>query len=863
MLLVLMLSLPSSGQQKDGAKKRYDQKHDNPAEAIQYARKLQMSEQKQPPPPAAMAKAIAQVRELRKAVAQRAAIHPAAMAAFAGRGVQTKTVGGIPVGPLAGVLGSDIRLSTADLAAQLPQPRVQALQAALTRPLAAPLRASINPRGWVWLGPGNIGGRTRSILVHPQQPTTMWLGGVDGGVWRTRDGGATWAPLYDFMANMAVSCMVLDPQDPKTIYAGTGEGFFNVDAVRGFGIFKSTDEGDTWNQLAATQTDDFRYINRLAMASDQSALLVATHKGLFRSTDQGASFALANLRTAPDQVQPFNQEVLDVGCHPADQNTPANNQLCVCGSRAGQSFFSTDGGQTWDKATGITQQQITSLVDDGRVELTYALAKPDVVYASVNWNKGEVYQSTDGGKTFTRRSTPGHLSDPNDSTRASQGWYGNCVWAGDPTDPNLVIVGGIDLWRSSNAAGNFTQISDWNKSPVSAHADHHVIVSHPSYDGVSNRTVFFGNDGGIYQAADVELVQRETGWMPLNHGLGITQYYSCAGNIQTNRIYGGAQDNGTLLFTPVQTPPVPNMGTEGHQDLAGGDGTFAAADPQDPREIFYGSYPGLAVHRSLGGKRAEVIINGLTEVDDQTAGFVAPIVLDPNDATRLLAGGVKLWLANGRDAAPQWKSIKDPLPSPGPNLRTTAISAIAVAQGNSDVIWVGYEFNPDDPSTTGAVFRTSNGTMDVPQWSEVDTGLPKRHCTRLVIAPDGSAVYATFGGYAPSNLWRTNDNGQTWQPVSQPLPEVPFYDVAVHPDNAKILILATEVGIFVSDDGGTTWSPTNQGPTNCSVAQLVWMNKTLVVATHGRGIFKIDLSQTNPPPPPKTKPTVKALVPPQ
>jgi hypothetical protein len=186
---------------------------------------------------------------------------------------------------------------------------------------------------------------------------------------------------------------------------------------------------------------------------------------------------------------------------------------------------------------------------------------------------------------------------------------------------------------------------------------------------------------------------------------------------------------------------------------------------------------------------------------------------------------------------------------------------VAVAQNHSEIIWVGYEFNPDDPSNTGAVFRTSDGTKNTPQWTKADAGLPKRHCTRLIISPDGTMVYATFGGYTPNNLWQTSDDGQTWEPMgSKILPVVPFYDVAIHPSNPKILILATDVGIFVTDDGGTNWSPTNQGPTNCSVAQLVWMNKVLVAATHGRGIFKIDLSQPSPPPPPRTKPAVKELI---
>lgn len=161
-----------------------------------------------------------------------------------------------------------------------------------------------------------------------------------------------------------------------------------------------------------------------------------------------------------------------------------------------------------------------------------------------------------------------------------------------------------------------------------------------------------------------------------------------------------------------------------------------------------------------------------------------------------------------------------------------------MAVGNSDVIWVGHN--------NGDVYRTTNGTAVTPSWSKMDGNgsmpLPSRYNTRLTIDPtDHKVVYATFGGYSRGNVWKTTDGGMNWTNIGAQLPETPVRSLVIHPDRPKHLYIGTGVGIFASENGGTTWSPTNEGPTNCSVDELFWMKKTLVAATHGRGLFKIDL----------------------
>jgi photosystem II stability/assembly factor-like uncharacterized protein len=706
--------------------------------------------------------------------------------------------------------------------------------------------AGIGPAAsWEWLGPGNIGGRTRGIVVDPGQPARMWAASAGGGVWHTGDGGTTWATVGDFLGNLACSCLVLEPAMAPaahpTIYVGTGEGFGNVDAIAGNGIFTSTD-GTTWRVLAATQTPDFRFINRVA--SSGGVLLAATTTGIFRSSD-------------PDRVvwtKVLDGRVADVKFDPRD-----NGRAVAGGARGGEVWLSTDGGQTWSPA-GHGGFWL------GRVELAYATGNPDIVYASVQMANGEIWRSVDGGATYVPRRTrtatgaaAPYLGD--------QGWYANAIWAGDPTDPNLVVVGGVNLWRSTDGGDVLAEISTWSAHPDSAHADQHAIVAHPDYDGAGNRTVFFGNDGGVCVAADLDAVGREDtppytqGWTELANAFGATQFYGGAGNPTSGMIIGGAQDNGTLRYHPAQ-------GTERWTTIFGGDGGWCAADPTDP-DFCYGEYTFLNIHRNTDGgttedERGDRYISGqFFNFDEREwdwkpiphripdakpvlgrpmqALFIAPFLLDPNEPNRILAGGRSLWRTNdartpNTDATgPTWASIKDPLGAP--NDRGLEISALAIAAGDSDTVWAGH--------VNGAVFRTADATAASPTWLPVTSATfpPRRYCACITVDPvDKRVVYVAFAAYARPNLWRTRDGGATWTDVSATLPAAPVRAVAVHPRRTTFVYAGTEVGLFASEDGGATWTPTNQGPANCSVDDLFWMGEDLVSVTHGRGMFRIDLS---------------------
>lgn len=680
---------------------------------------------------------------------------------------------------------------------------------------------------WQWLGPGNIGGRTRAIVIHPSQPDRMLAASAGGGVWFTANGGARWDPIDDFMANLAVSCLAIDPTQPDIVYAGTGEGFGNADALRGGGLFRIVG-GNSWQAIPGTQ--GFAAVNRLAVSADGQVVLAATPAGLMRSADPA--------RATWTAVLPGS--LADVKCHPTDP------RLAVAGAVDGGCWFSQDGGASWSPSTHAGAW-------GGRVELAYARAKPSVVYASVDSDAGgELWRSTNGGKSFTRRPAKGSDGKPAPFL-GGQGWYGNVVWAGDPTNANLVLIGGVNLWRSTDGGGKLREISTWWDSR-SVHADHHAIVAHPGYDGKKNFTLFLGNDGGIYKVADQRQLGSESkppyikGYQELNNNYGVTQFYGGAVHAGSGRVVAGAQDNGSLALQP-------GADSEHWNSWAGGDGGYCAAHPGND-QVFYGEYVHLNIYRNADGAHTDnpdSYISGqfwnvnqwswkpapfqIPDARTETALFIAPFVLDPANPQRLLGGGLSLWQTLDADTpstptqGPSWKAIKPAVGSP--------ISAIAIAPGHPEVVWVGH----DD----GRVFVSTNATAATPTWAACSGSAPKlkaqRQCARLLPGAQGPKVaYALFGGYVADNLWRTDDGGASWTPLGRKLPAAPANTLAQHPNKPQLLYIGTEVGLFSSEDGGLTWAPTNQGPANVAVSELFWAGTTLYAATHGRGMYRIDLS---------------------
>ncbi len=296
---------------------------------------------------------------------------------------------------------------------------------------------------WVERGPGTVGGRTRTIVVDPEDLNTWYAGAVGGGVWKgTRyidefgQERIDWIPLTDHLPSLSVSAMALSKSNPDVIYVGTGEGFGNVDAASGVGIFKTTDRGLTWTQLSATvvpSDEGWRWVNRILISPENpDVVVVATNAGIYRTVNGGSSF---------DQV--YQGPVQDLRAH------PDRFDVQFAGQNGGPVLRSRDGGVTWEESL------YNFPTGSGRIELAIAPTDPNVVYAAVDALNGELYRTIDGGETWRYVAETGPFET---EWLGFQGWYNNTISV-HPYSSDTVYLGGINLWKAWITDSTTTQLS--------------------------------------------------------------------------------------------------------------------------------------------------------------------------------------------------------------------------------------------------------------------------------------------------------------------------------------------------------------------------------------------------------------------
>jgi photosystem II stability/assembly factor-like uncharacterized protein len=695
---------------------------------------------------------------------------------------------------------------------------------------------------WKFLGPGNIGGRTRVLVLDPAEPRIMYTGGVSGGVWKTLNAGGEWFPICDDLANIAINSLVMHPTDRNTLYAGTGEGYFRevqrgtALPLRGDGIFVTHDAGETWTRLPSTDTEDFHYVNDLVYSGND--LYAATRTGVWRSADAGTTWS----RVLPTTVMG--------GC----LDLVRGNALFVaCGTFEQATIYRSANGQSWEAV--YTEPNM------GRTTLAIAPSDPSIVYALAASNEPGiryqgllgVFRSTANGDpgTWTARirntdptfasfmltnliSAFGDLCTNSGNGYVTMGWYCNTI-AVDPKDPNRVWTGGVDLFRSDDGGASWGVASYWwatqgdHKSFL--HADQHAIVFHPQYDGVTNKTVYFMNDGGVYRTDDpnAEVAKGERAmcdpqnskvtFTPLNNSYGVTQFYHGAVSPDGKKYIAGAQDNGTLLGEE-------DLGPNRWDLVVGGDGAYVAIDPTEP-DTMYASYQVANMFRSTnGGRSFQRITSGIA---GQQFLFIAPYTMDLTDTRRLWLGGRHMWRTPNRGQ--QWFR--------GSALLPALVSAVAVHPTNGDIVLGG--------TAGGHIVRTDHATTatETMQWQ---TTQPREgFVSSINFDPSNpNTVYATYAGFGGTHLWMSTDAGVTWAPRDSTLPDIPVHSLAVDPTRPNRLYLGTDLGVFVSLDQGLTWAVENTGFAN-AVTETVLVAKgvngpAVYAFTHGRGAWRAELT---------------------
>lgn len=664
-------------------------------------------------------------------------------------------------------------------------------------------RGGLDPLTWQARGPDNVGGRTRSLLTDPRDPDWLLAGSVSGGLWQSYDAGDTWEVVNDVMQNLAVGCLVRDPNNLDVIYCGTGEAYFNIDFIHGIGILKSTDNGKSWELMPGTEFFDNTASISIHPTNSQILLAGTRYGGIMRSEDGGQTWENPMIIKGSFKVlfDPANGD--NAVAHIIDYDYLVSDWYH-------SAYYSRDSGRTWIQSAGLDQMWGFN----SRIELAYAPSNTNIVYANCAADGGKVWRSDDGGKTYVQQTTTDTIGS---------NWYACPMWV-DPVNPDIVVVGSYYAYKSRDKGKTLEQITFGYILTEDPHPDIHGLVTDVRYDGVNNRTAYLLTDGGIFRTQDLYSAYGSSGWSSKNDGYQTAQYYGADGAALNGLLVGGTQDNGTLRHL------------EGNNDVSltfGGDGGFTKVDWVDPNYV-YGEHVFLQVHRSFnGGAWSDWMYSGLGDAGN-SANFIAPLELDPNDPNRLYAGGTSLWVCdNARSFFYEWRSIKGP--------GSDRISAIAVRLGNPDEVWIG--------CNDGEIWRTENATADTPNWFAVDDNnatdpLPDRYVTRIVL--DHHAVnraYVAFGGFERGNVRMTKDNGQSFHVVTgggeRRLPTAPVRGLCLHPNEPGWIYAGTEVGLFESKDGGLSWSTDNIGPANVSIDEVVFLkgSETLLIATHGRGLW--------------------------
>lgn len=794
------------------------------------------------------------------------------------------------VNPTTGTIDSEWYRSAERHLQQMPR-----YSTVLGRELGEPQQAKAAAR-WSSLGPTNVAGRMRALVFDPRNANRMIVGGVSGGLWETLNGGTNWQLLNDQTGNVNIGAIAIDARAPDTLFVGTGELYRNnaqpYAAMWGQGIYRSRDGGRTLVALTATENDNFRYVADILISRhDPNRLYAATNTGVWRSRDAGASWQ--------QTLRPSNPQgaLLYEGCHDLQEIAEGDTDVILvsCASRSPDDRYYLPGTifppgcangaapcpaaiyRNADANQSDTWQIVLSETEMGRTQMDASKSNPQIVYAlSASIDPGPdrsgdrigdydnglhaLFRSNDGGRTWTAqvRNTSGDLlstyllsyGDGFDWRVCNQaadyysaGWY-NMALAVDPIDPNIVWAGGMELYRSDNGGVTFGKASYWKpfRDPsgtygnqiYGVHADQHLLRFHPDFDGVQNRTLYTLNDGGIARtvnargtvnrAANASCLPQNgmVSWEEITSGLVTGQYYTGTTTRNGSKIMGGLQDNGTQL---TLSPPTWNH-------IFGGDGASVAIDPRNSN-VLYVSYQYVNLRRSTdGGQTFTRATNG---IQDNTV-FIVPYVLDQNAPDRLWLGGTAMWRSN--DQGRNWTRASAYFGN-GFGHRTTAI---AVAPGNSNRVLAGNEV---------AIYRQnaaiSANSNTVWQSSSPRTGW----VSSLVFDPgDANIAYATYSSFGGKHVYKSTDAGASWTAIdgtgATALPDVPVHTLAVDPSNRQRLFVGTDLGVFVSVDGGANWASEHNGFAKVITEQLAIADQenppSLYAFTYGRGVWKAPLS---------------------
>ena len=753
---------------------------------------------------------------------------------------------------------------------------------------------------WRNVGPEIQGGRVIDIESPASDPDTVFVAFATGGLFRTKDDGITWESLFDDQSTYGIGDIAVS-KDGKTLWVGTGESNSQRTSYAGTGVFKSTDAGKTWANVGLPES---HHIGKVIIdPKDENTVYVAVlghlysqneERGLYKTTDGGKTWKLilkSNEYTgAIDVVQdPTNPRIIIASMWDRDRRAWNFRES----GEASAAYRSVDGGNTWAKITDLPTGNAA-----GRTGLALCPGKPNVVYAFVDnqdidpdWNyrdekqpsgrltpsrfllltdetlkqlevkplddflrgygraelkasevieqakagkmtiadvkakllaaypdmftadilQSEVYRSDDSGKTWKKQAPIGGIG----------GYYWGKIFV-HPTNPDEVFITGVPLLRSRDGA------KTWESIAEDAHVDHHSVL----HNAKNPNKVWIGNDGGVYLSYDGGTTVRHI------NNLSLAQATTVAvDNKRPYNIIVGNQDNGTMRGPSTYVPGRSDKSL--WKDLFGGDGSAIAVDPRNDGDLVYVAYQ-FGQHFAIDAAAPQARpITPRSDIRGQELRFnwISPLIISSHQPDILYLGSQKLHRSfnQGRN----WEAISGDLTKNRPNgdVPHSTIKDVSESPLKFGLIYVG----TDD----GNVQMTPNGGYS---WTNINTPAPDKWVTRVVASKyDVNTVYVSQTGYREDDfkayLWKSTDQGKSWSSIASNLPNESIDVVREDPKDKNILYVGTEMGVYVTFDGGKEWMTLHGGLPNSPVHDLVIQERAddLVIASHSRGAWVLPL----------------------
>jgi photosystem II stability/assembly factor-like uncharacterized protein len=708
--------------------------------------------------------------------------------------------------------------------------------------LAAP--GKLDALKWRCIGPAR-GGRVVAVGGDPVDPMVFYFGACAGGIWKTIDGGIYWRCISDgFLGSAAIGAIAVSRSDRSVIYAGTGETEIRLDVSYGDGIYRSTDAGRTWSHMGLRET---KHIGRICIhPTNPDIVYVAVlgdifgpheERGVFRTCNGGKSWDKVLYRDADTgsidiSMDPNNPRILFAGFW----QTRRNFWNLSSGGPGSGLFRSTDGGDTWDEITrapGLPDGLI------GKVGVSVSPAKPGRVWALIETtgNKTGLYRTEDYGARWVMVSANRDLMH--------RPWYYTHVFA-DPVSAETVYVLNLQMWKSTDGGSGFREI-------LTPHGDNHDLWIDP---GNPSRMVQ-GNDGGACVSFNAGIT-----WSSIYNQPTAQFYRIDTDNRFPYRVFATQQDN-----TSIAVPSASYWGaiTLGDCSYPGtGESGFIAVKPDDANVVYCG-----AVGSSPGGAGAlqrydyrtgqVQLVNVWPEESTGIAprdmkyrfAWTFPIAFSPHDSNVLYAGGNHVFRTTNEGMS--WEVIS-------PDLSLNDKSRQGPSGGDITAESAGAEVHAtcaclvESPHRKGEIWAsTDDGLVHVTRdngasWQNVTPpGLPELAYVGCVeiSAHDADTVYVAatrykLADYRP-HLFRTDDSGRTWEPITGNLPINEITRV-IRADTVRrgLLFIGTETGIYFSLDDGKTWMRMRGGLPVVPIYDLKIKDDDLVAGTHGRSFWILD-----------------------